>query len=152
MDKSKLYQCTEGLLVTITGVVFVILSLGIRDNPVAVESKFNLIVEAKFAPLALSVLIAIQGLTLAISQWRGNDRTSHDGGFTPRALIVGLLTVAYLYMISLVGFTVPTVVYVGALLFVVNKGRKPLLLLALTALYSIIALLLIPLSLNLQLL
>lgn len=152
MTGSKLHQCAEGLAITAVGVLFVALSAGIRKNPVPVEGAISLVVQAKFVPLMLSALITLQGIGLTVSQWKGNEKTVRDGGFTPRALTIVLLTVAYLVMVSFVGFAVPTAVYVAALLFVVNKGRKPLQLLALTALYCVVALLLIPRLLNLQLL
>lgn len=34
MDKKKLRQCAEGLIVTAAGLGYVLLSLGIRRNPV----------------------------------------------------------------------------------------------------------------------
>lgn len=152
MTGSKLRKCAEGLAVTAAGVLFLVLSAGIRRNPVAVEGAISLIVEAKFMPLLLSALITLQGIGLTVSQWKGKEKTVRGGGFTVRALTVVLLTSAYLVMVSFAGFTIPTVVYVGALLFVVNRGRKPLLLLALTALYCAVALLVIPGLLNLRLL
>ena len=152
MTGSKLLKCAEGLAVTAAGILFAGLSLGIRNNPVTVEGPLNLLVEAKFVPLVLSVLITLQGIGLTVAQWRGRENTVRDGGFSPRALTVVLLTMAYLLHVSWVGFAVPTVVYIGVLLFVVNRGRKPLQLLLLTVLYSVITLLLIPGILNLQLL
>lgn len=152
MTRSKLLQCAEGLVIAAAGLIFTVLSLGIRKNPVSVEGAINLIVQAKFVPLVLSVLITLQGLGLTISQWKGNEKTVCDGGFSPRALTVVALTLAYLVIVSYAGFAVPTVVYIGAMLFVVNRGRRPLQLLILTALYSLITLLLIPGVLNLQLL
>lgn len=152
MSGTKLLQCAEGLAVTAAGMVFVGLSLGIRNNPVAVEGPVNILVEAKFVPLLLSLLITLQGIGLTVSQWKGKEQTVRDGGFSPRAITVVLLTVAYLIVVSYAGFAVPTVVYIGALLFVVNRGRKPVQLLLLTALYSVITLLVIPGILNLQLL
>ena len=78
--------------------------------------------------------------------------TSMERGFTPRALTLVFLTAAYLVLVSYVGFLIPTVVYIGALLFVANRGLTLWKLLALTALYSVVALMLIPGLLNLQLL
>ena len=152
MTRIKLSQCAEGLIVTTAGIVFTVLSLKIRNNPVTVEGPLNLLIQAKFIPMVLSVLILIQGISLTAALWKGKEKTEQETGFTPRALIVVLLTAAYLFLTSLVGFIVPTVVYTGSLLFVVNKGRKPLFLLILTVVYSVIALLLIPGALNLQLL
>ena len=152
MTRTKLSQCAEGLIVTAAGIIFTVLSLNIRNNPVTVEGPLNLLIQAKFIPLLLSVLILIQGISLTVALLKGKEKTENDGGYTPRAALVVLLTVAYLFLVSLAGFAVPTVVYMGALLFVVNKGRKPLQLLILTLVYSVIALLVIPGVLNLQLL
>lgn len=152
MTRSKLHQCAEGFVVTAAGVLFFALSMSIRDNPVSVEGIINVVIQAKFIPLLLSALITLQGIGLIVSQWKGKEKTVRDGGFTPRALTVALLTMAYLIVASYVGLVVPTVVYIGVLLFVVNRDRKPLQLVALTALYSVIALLVIPKLLNLQLL
>lgn len=152
MTRIKLSQCAEGLIVTTAGIVFTVLSLKIRNNPVTVEGPLNLLIQAKFIPLVLSVLILIQGVMLTVALLKGKERTENSGGFTPRALIVVSLTVAYLFLVSLIGFAVPTVVYMAALLFVVNRDAKPLHLLILTVVYSIIALLVIPGVLNLQLL
>lgn len=152
MTRTKLSQCVEGLIVTAAGVIFTVLSLKIRNNPVSVEGPLNLLIQAKFIPLLLSALITVQGISLTVALWKGKETTVNEGGFTPRALIVVALTMAYLVLVSLVGFAVPTVVYLAALLFVVNKGRKPLQLLVLTVVYAVIALLVIPGVLNLQLL
>ncbi len=152
MTVSKLRQCAEGLIITAVGVIFAVLSLGIRKNPVAIEGVLNIVVQAKFIPLLLSVLIALQGIILTVLQWNGKEKTFVDHGFTPRAIVVVVLTMAYLVLVSYVGFLVPTVIYMGVLLFVANRGQSPLKLLALTALYSVIALAVIPGVLNLQLL
>ena len=149
MVKAKLRQCMEGLIITAAGVVFTVLSANIRNNPVSVEGALNIIVQAKFIPLLISLLIVLQGIGLTISQWKGKERTTSDGGFTARGLTVVLLTVAYLIIVFYVGFTIPTVIYIGALLFIANDGRNPLQLLLLTALYSVIALAVIPSVLNL---
>lgn len=37
MDKKKLRQCAEGLIVTAAGLGYVLLSLGIRRNPVKTD-------------------------------------------------------------------------------------------------------------------
>lgn len=152
MTKSKLLQCAEGLIVTAAGTIFIILSLQIRSNPVSVDGAVNLLVQAKFIPLLLSVLITILGGILAVSQLKGRNPSSSDGGLTPRALAVTGLTAAYLILVSFLGFMFPSAVYMGAMMFLLNKDKKPLHLLLLTALYAIIALLLIPGILNLQLL
>lgn len=152
MTGMKLRQCAEGLIVSAVGVLFTVLSAGIRANPVAVDGAVGVLVQAKFVPLALSVLITLRGIGLTAALWRGTEKTVRDGGVTMRTLTVVLVTVAYLFLVAGVGFALPTVVYTGLLLFLVNRDRKPLFLLALTALYAFITLLLIPSLLNLRLL
>ena len=152
MTKSKLLQCVEGLVVTAAGAVFTVLSLQIRKNPIKVEGALNLFVQAKFIPLVLSLLITLLGIVFVIAQWKGKEQTAREDKFSLREVAVIALTVAYLALVSLVGFVIPTPVYLCALLFLVNKGRKPLQLLLLAALYSVVTLLVIPGILNLQLL
>lgn len=46
MDKKKLRQCAEGLIVTAAGLGYVLLSLGIRRNPVKTDGFWGLLTEA----------------------------------------------------------------------------------------------------------
>lgn len=152
MTETKLGRCAEGLIVTAAGILFTVLSANIRSNPIAVDGPLNVLIQAKFIPLLLSVLILLQGISLTAALLRGTEKTQEARGFTPRSLTVLLLTVAYLFLVSMAGFALPTVGYLAALLFVVNQGRKPLQLLILTLVYSAATLLVIPGVLNLQLL
>ena len=61
MDKKKLRQCAEGLIVTAAGLGYVLLSLGIRRNPVKTDGFWGLLTEAKFLPLLLSASSALEG-------------------------------------------------------------------------------------------
>ena len=61
MDKKKLRQCAEGLIVTAAGLGYVLLSLGIRRNPVKTDGFWGLLTEAKFLPLLLSDSSALEG-------------------------------------------------------------------------------------------
>lgn len=152
MKNQKIVQCAEGLIVTLAGLVFGILSLKIRNNPIQVEGYVNLLVQAKFVPLVLSLLITIQGVDLTIALLRSKEARSDKGRATKRSVLVLLLTITYLVLVSWIGFAVPTVFYLCTMLFLVNKGDNPKFLLLLTAAYAIIALVLIPVALNLQLL
>lgn len=151
MDKKKLVQSAEGLAITAAGVLFTVLSAQIRKNPVEVSGTLRFLTEDKFVPLVLSVLIVLQGIRLTVALWKGKE-VSGKLGATPRSVSVVLLTLAYLLLVSRFGFAVPTAVYLTALLFVANRGRRPLELLVLAGVYCLIALVLIPLALGLQLL
>ena len=147
MDKKKLRQCAEGLIVTAAGLGYVLLSLGIRRNPVKTDGFWGLLTEAKFLPLLLSAMLTLQGVRLTAALWKGQEVSA--GG---HSVSVVLLTLAYLLLISKVGFTLPTAAYLTAILFLLNRGRRPLELLLLSGVYCLAALLLIPGVLGLQLL
>ena len=142
MDKKKLRQCAEGLIVTAAGLGYVLLSLGIRRNPVKTDGFWGLLTEAKF----------LQGVRLTAALWKGQEVSAGGHSITKRSVSVVLLTLAYLLLISKVGFTLPTAAYLTAILFLLNRGRRPLELLLLSGVYCLAALLLIPGVLGLQLL
>ena len=142
MDKKKLRQCAEGLIVTAAGLGYVLLSLGIRRNPVKTDGFWGLLTEAKFLPLLLSAMLTLQGVRLTAALWKGQEVSAGGHSITKRSVSVVLLTLAYLLLISKVGFT----------LFLLNRGRRPLELLLLSGVYCLAALLLIPGVLGLQLL
>ena len=149
MDKKKLRQCAEGLIVTAAGLGYVLLSLGIRRNPVKTDGFWGLLTEAKFL---LSAMLTLQGVRLTAALWKGQEVSAGGHSITKRSVSVVLLTLAYLLLISKVGFTLPTAAYLTAILFLLNRGRRPLELLLLSGVYCLAALLLIPGVLGLQLL
>ena len=152
MDKKKLRQCAEGLIVTAAGLGYVLLSLGIRRNPVKTDGFWGLLTEAKYLPLLLSAMLTLQGVRLTAALWKGQEVSAGGHSITKRSVSVVLLTLAYLLLISKVGFTLPTAAYLTAILFLLNRGRRPLELLLLSGVYCLAALLLIPGVLGLQLL
>ena len=82
MDKKKLRQCAEGLIVTAAGLGYVLLSLGIRRNPVKTDGFWGLLTEAKFLPLLLSAMLTLQGVRLTAALWKGQEVSA--GGFGRR--------------------------------------------------------------------
>ena len=136
MDKKKLRQCAEGLIVTAAGLGYVLLSLGIRRNPVKTDGFWGLLTEAKFLPLLLSAMLTLQGVRLTAALWKGQEVSAGGHSITKRSVSVVL----------------PTAAYLTAILFLLNRGRRPLELLLLSGVYCLAALLLIPGVLGLQLL
>ena len=111
-----------------------------------------MLTEAKFLPLLLSAMLTLQGVRLTAALWKGQEVSAGSHSITKRSVSVVLLTLAYLLLISKVGFTLPTAAYLTAILFLLNRGRRPLELLLLSGVYCLAALLLIPGVLGLQLL
>ena len=152
MTGSKMQNAMEGIVVALVGVIFMILSLGIQKNPVVTQGPIGMFVEAKFIPFILALLITIQGVRLAVAQYKGTEASISDGGLTKRAMTVMLLTLGYLVLVSFIGFSIPTPIYVAVLLYVVNEGHALIKILAITAFYYVLALFVIPILLNLQVL
>lgn len=154
MDKKKLRQCAEGLIVTGSGAgIRPPLSRASRRNPrIKTNGFWGLLTEAKFLPLLLSAMLTLQGVRLTAALWKGQEVSAGGHSITKRSVSVVLLTLAYLLLISKVGFTLPTAAYLTAILFLLNRGRRPLELLLLSGVYCLAALLLIPGVLGLQLL
>lgn len=116
------------------------------------DGFWGLLTEAKFLPLLLSAMLTLQGVRLTAALWKGQEVSAGGHSITKRSVSVVLLTLAYLLLISKVGFTLPTAAYLTAILFLLNRGRRPLELLLLSGVYCLAALLLIPGVLGLQLL
>lgn len=152
MDKKKLRQSAEGLIVTAAGLWYLVLAIQIRNNPVKTPGLVGYLTEAKFLPVLLSALVMFQGIRLTVALWNGKETSATTGGMTFRSAAVVVLTVAYLLLVAQLGFALPTAAYLTAMLFLVNKGRRPLELLVLSAVYCLVALVLIPGLLGLKLL
>ena len=154
MTKTKLRNSAEGLTVTLLGLVFLGLALGIRKNPVAMEIAWvNLFAQAKFFPTICACAVLLLGVLLTVSQWRGNRPSAV---ITPRegkrlAVIVPLIA-AYLLAVYFTSFAVPTILYTVAILFYLNLGKKKWWKLAIICgVYVCVALLLLPKIIGLRL-
>ena len=90
MDKKKLRQCAEGLIVTAAGLGYVLLSLGIRRNPVKTDGFWGLLTEAKFLPLLLSAMLTLQGVRLTAALWKGQEVSAGGHSITKRSVSVVL--------------------------------------------------------------
>ena len=66
MKDKKISRWVEGPIMIAVGLIALILSLQIRNNPVKVEGVLNLLVQAKMLPIVVSVLIVILGVMLTL--------------------------------------------------------------------------------------
>ena len=77
MKDKKISRWVEGPIMIAVGLIALILSLQIRNNPVKVEGVLNLLVQAKMLPIVVSVLIVILGAHAATKQ--GSAGNAQDG-------------------------------------------------------------------------
>ena len=150
-EKKKLFL--EGPIMTLLGVVCLILSLKIRNNPVKVPGFLNVLVQAKMVPIMVSVLIILLGIVMTIQLQKGTLTSAKLPKETwARVLILTVLTVVYLVVASKVGFLVPTFVYCFLMLLYLNwKQKNPVLLLGIAAIYTAVTVYLVPWILRLNL-
>lgn len=154
MEKNSLKNAAEGLIVILIGVFFLILSLGVKQNPVKVDGALNWFVQAKFLPVVVSVCIILLGIgyTVQLITKKAHTNTGMDMKMMSREAILTIMTVAYLVIVSKVGFLYPTIVYLAGMLFYLNWGKKKWwVLLILTAVYTVATIYLTPLILQLNL-
>ena len=153
MNNEKKKLCLEGPIMTALGIVCLILSLKIRNNPVKVEGFLNVLVQAKMVPILVSVLIIIMGIIMTLQIQKGILKTATLPKETwVRVLILTAMTVVYLVVTSKVGFLVPTFVYCFLMLLYLNwKQKNPVLLLGIAALYTAVTVYLVPWMLKLSL-
>lgn len=153
MNKQRIRRCLEGPIMVILGIICLILSLGIRNNPVKVEGFLNVLVQAKMIPTLVSILIIVLGVILTIQLDKGLLVTpTMPKESWLRVLILMGITLAYLLVTYQVGFLIPTFVYCLVMLLYLNwKQRNPVLMLVTAAIYTGVTVFLVPWMLNLNL-
>ena len=146
MKDKKISRWVEGPIMIAVGLIALILSLQIRNNPVKVEGVLNLLVQAKMLPIVVSVLIVILGVMVTPKM---------DKETWLRVLVLTAMTLVYLIAAYYAGFLITTFLYCFAMLLYLNwKQKNPVFLLVLSAVYTAVTVYLVPmmLHLNLQLL
>lgn len=153
MKSKKIGRYLEGPIMIVLGIICLILSLQIRNNPVKVPGFLNVLVQAKMLPIAVSVLIIILGVILTSQLKKGLLVTpSMPKESWIRVSILTLITLAYLIAVYFTGFLIPTFVYCLVMLLYLNwKQKNPILLLAVAAVYTAVTVFLVPWILNLNL-
>ena len=146
MKDKKISRWVEGPIMIAVGLIALILSLQIRNNPVKVEGVLNLLVQAK---MLLGVMLTLQlnkGLLVTPKM---------DKETWLRVLVLTAMTLVYLIAAYYAGFLITTFLYCFAMLLYLNwKQKNPVFLLVLSAVYTAVTVYLVPmmLHLNLQLL
>ena len=97
MKDKKISRWVEGPIMIAVGLIALILSLQIRNNPVKVEGVLNLLVQAKMLPIVVSVLIVILGVMLTLQLNKGLLVTPKmDKETWLRVLVLTAMTLVYL--------------------------------------------------------
>lgn len=131
MANEKLTRSVEGLVPTAIGAGFLLMSLAIPDNPVPVEGAVGWLSQARALPLILSAAVMLLGIIHTAALWQGKTSPVASQGSRGWTALLVLITTIYLLVIPAVGFLVPTVAYLIAMLLLCGRreGKGPLLLL-----------------------
>ena len=149
----KLKQGAEGIVIILIGLFLLINSINIPQNPIKYEGMTNVLAQAKFVPLVMSVGVLALGIILFLKQVKGKDKSAQlTKDEWIRMGIVVVLTVAYIISAYLFKFMIPTIVYAFAIVFFLNwKARKLWQLLVFSLLVIVLGLYGMPLLINLKL-
>ena len=149
----KLKQGAEGLVIILIGLFLLINSINIPQNPIKYEGMTNVLAQAKFVPLVMSVGVLALGIILFLKQIKGKDKSAQlTKDEWIRMGIVVVLTVAYIISAYLFKFMIPTIVYAFAIVFFLNwTARKLWQLLVFSLLVIVLGLYGMPLLINLKL-
>jgi len=90
-------------------------------------------VGAGFFPRVVSVLVIICGIVIILQELRKNSEEKLLSKFIGKALLLGVLTVAYVFLMNFVGFIFVTPVYIFLFLFFINQRKWHMM-----AIYSIL--------------
>lgn len=153
MIREKLAIIGEGLAVTVLSLFFLALSIAIPDNPVIVSGAAGWLSQARALPVLLSGAAVLLSAIHTYLLWQGKAQTPQKAGSLPWTVLLCVLTSVWLGASAAVGMIVPTVLYLILMMLLCGRkaGRSPLLLLSIAALYSVLALWVIPTLLRLHL-
>jgi len=89
-------------------------------------------VGAGFFPRAISVLMIICGISIIMGEVRKNSPELFFNSFITKSILMGLISVAYVFFMELLGFVIATPIYIFAYLLLLDQ-RKMLM----NTLYSV---------------
>lgn len=135
----KLKQGAEGLVIILIGLFLLINSVNIQKNPIQYEGWTNVLAQAKFMPIIMSVGIVALGVILFAKQMKGQDKSNQlTKAEWKRMGIVLLMMVAYIIGVYKFKFMIPTILFAFAVIFFLNWKRKKVWELVLLSLLAIV--------------
>lgn len=149
----KLKQGAEGLVIILIGLFLLFNSVNIQANPIQYEGWTNILAQAKFMPIVMSVGILALGVILFVKQMKGLDKSQQlTKAEWKRMGIVLLLLVAYIIGVYKFKFMIPTILFAFAIIFFLNWKRKKVWeLVLLSVLAIVLGLYAMPYLINLKL-
>jgi hypothetical protein len=171
MTKRK--ERIEGAIVLALGVVFLILALMIRNNPIKLKGWVNIVAQAKFLPSVIAVVVIVLGVKMLIDAFRkpavsadqvskvkqieiegvvdNNPEDKSTSQFEPNAWITVLIIIGYFALLPLVGFRIATALFIPCILLFLNlKNNKLIIIISVSAIFYVATMFVTPLVLGLR--
>ncbi|MCL2616797.1 MAG: tripartite tricarboxylate transporter TctB family protein [Defluviitaleaceae bacterium] len=83
-------------------------------------------VGAGFFPRVISVMMIVCGIVIIIDEWKKNSPAPFFNAYITRALLIGAITIAYIYFMGIVGFLVVTPIYIMVYLVLLKQKNMML--------------------------
>lgn len=126
------------IIITIS-IIYLVLTFNLPEaqvgNPTAAMNYPLLI---GFALLVLSILYLLNEIKLSRQEKFDNYKIFADKELTIKASVVLLLCIGYSFIFETVGFLISTILFLGALLFLINGVKKWLINIIVTVLFCFI--------------
>ena len=117
----------------ITSLIFMIFAVVIFTQSLDLRPGVGGDVGAGFFPRAISVMIMVCGIVIIIQELRKNSGEKLLSKYVAKALLLGIMTVAYVFLMNLVGFIIVTPIYIFLFLFFINQRKWHMM-----AIYSVV--------------
>lgn len=146
----------EGYIVTGFGILTIVGSILLPDNPVKLEGWINFVAQARFLPLVSGTAIALLGISLLaeIKKITNASQFTYDIKKQEACRILCVVGIVLLYVIAIMfmGFLVPTALYFLVILFYLNyKLYSPIKIIGMAVLFFLVTYFGLPLMLNITL-
>ena len=156
MNKVNWIKYVEGFLVTLLGILCVVGSIQLPNNPVRIRGWVSFFVQARFIPLITGAILTLLGVLLIFTIHRERDAKTFRYEISAQEirtlLIVVAIVGAYILGILNFGFLAPTALYLPAILFFLNyQNTHPIKILLIAAVFFIVGYWLTPMLLRINL-
>ncbi len=154
----------EGFVLVAVGIIVILLSLMVPDNPVKINYPWAFIAEARFFPLVIGGIFGLLGLRLAYRHVDAVEKTPLDRSDVGRLAAVIAAACVYLFLIPRVSswfsgseffgggsFLLTTFLYMAGMLLYLNTSMRARTNLLLAVIFMFFGAYVLPLSLKIKL-
>ena len=154
----------EGFVLVALGIIVILLSLMVPDNPVKIDHPWSFIAEARFFPMLIGFVLGLLGIRLAYRHFDAVDKTPLDKNDVGRLVLIIIATCVYLYLIPRVSswfagselfsggaFILATFLFMAGMLLYLNTSMRARTNILLAVIFTFLGAYILPISLKIKL-